>query len=270
MIKELIFKKVNNFWIDNGIVGLFKVLEYVKDNIIIKDEIDNIIEYEFSLNADSLKIELSNHNSEAIEVEEVHQDLFKILNEARNYLSEVYVNISTKKCRWFYKEKENEFMLFDKTSYKPHLRETFFNAKPEYEGTLYLPNTLEKETLDKKPKKINMSDIVFEKFEKFKENNKIAFNEKISAIERNVGFLNKPSKYTFGKEFSKDFVETGSKVCSFSGLKVKNTIEVNGMYSPIMTSSAGEMNFASNLQKKPQISSLSRILCLRKKIKCYI
>jgi hypothetical protein len=262
MIKDIVFSKVNNFWIDNGIVGLFKVLEHIKENVIITDDSENIIEYEITLSADNLKIELTSNLVEDVESNEIDGNLIKILNEARNYLSDAYVSISTKKCRWFYKEKENEFVLFDKTSYKTHLRGTFFNAKPEYEGILYSPNTLKKEILDGNPKKLNMSNLVFEKFKEFKDSNKEIFEKKIDSKERNEGFLNKPSKYTFGRMFSNDFVAKGSKICAFSGSKVKNTIEVNGMYSPIMTSSAGEINFASFLQKKPQISLLNSFIAV--------
>jgi hypothetical protein len=253
MITEIIFDKVNNFWIDNGIVGLFKVLENIREHAIL-DKDENIIEYDFLLSPNFLKIELLNPSNVEIGEDEVHPNLLKVLNEARSYLSDVYVSISTKKSRWYYNEKEDSFYIFNKTSYKNHLRGTFFNAKPEYEGTLYFPDILYKEVKDKHPKKINMSKEVFGKFEKFREDNKEIFSEKIDAKERGEGFINRPSKYTFGKEFTNDFTAKGGRLCGFSGLNVKNTIEINGMYSPIMTSSAGELNFASNLQKKPQIS----------------
>ncbi|MBK9568415.1 MAG: hypothetical protein IPO37_25635 [Saprospiraceae bacterium] len=71
MIKDIVFSKVNNFWIDNGIVGLFKVLEHIKENVIITDDSENIIEYEITLSADNLKIELTSNLVEDVESNEM-------------------------------------------------------------------------------------------------------------------------------------------------------------------------------------------------------
>jgi hypothetical protein len=67
------FKKTGNFWIDNGIVGLYKVLRRIKN----QDEPE--IEFDLKLNSDGLVIKqcsLDENNKQA-------RDLLSILNLAK-------------------------------------------------------------------------------------------------------------------------------------------------------------------------------------------
>lgn len=244
------FKKTGNFWLDNGIVGLYKILRKIYE--------DSDRNYELNLSPSSLILKSSIEDT--IE-EEPHSDLISILEKARNRLSQEYVSISIKNYRWYYEESQEQFFVFAKSSYKNHLRGTFFNAKPEYEGTLYLPDK-EKEVLDKIPKKKNMNEETYQKFLKFKNDNQEIFDKKMIAKERDEGFINNPSKYTFGDVLSSKILKKGIKKCGFSGFDFSDTIDVNGMYSPFITGTSGELNFSSFLEKKLKISSFYAFVAL--------
>ncbi len=244
------FKKTGNFWIDNGIVGLYKI---IKDRVCKKVSCDNL---EIILLKDKLIIKLLNNDSTFT------NSILNLLNEAQNELSIAYVSTSVKNYRWYYDETKDKFYLFQKTSYKPHLRGTFFNAKPGYEGTLHLPNKLKEEVLNKIPKKKSMTEKQLKTFQSFKDENNEIFTKSIIAKEREEGFLNHPSKYSFGDNFNLSFFEKGNKICGFSGSANKDTIDINGMYSPFFTGTSGELNFGSFLSKKTQISSLYAFIAL--------
>lgn len=136
MIKQIVFKKTNNFWIDNGIVGLFKILQFVQENITIKDENEIIIEYEISLGADSLKIELSNPNKEGVGEKDVHQDLIRILNSAKEVVVKNYFT-ATNNAGWLLKN--NQFEVYRKNDFKMHLKSFFTGKTPQTEGGLCVP-----------------------------------------------------------------------------------------------------------------------------------
>lgn len=135
MIREIIFEKTNNFWIDNGIVGLFKVLEDLKEKVVIKDESDNIIEYEISLNENNLKIELSKFSIQGNEGTEIHKDLFKILNSAKEEVVKNYL-IATENAGWILKD--DQFEVYRKNDFKMHLKSFFTGKTPKTEGGLCL------------------------------------------------------------------------------------------------------------------------------------
>lgn len=238
-------KKTGNFWVDNGIVGLFKI---IKDRVCKNINCDG---FEIKLLPERLLIASTNEAS-----------LSDLLETAQNELSKAYVSTSEKNYRWYYNEVEDKFCLFQKKSYRPHLRGTFFNAKPEYEGTIYLPEVLKEEVVNKTPKKKNMTAKQYEAFLLFKEANKEIFNKNITAKEREEGFLNTPSKYVFGDKFNASFLEKGKKFCGFSDGLYKEVIDINGMYSPFLTGTSGELNFASFLGKKQQISALYAFVAL--------
>ncbi len=241
--------KTGNFWIDNGIIGLYKILKEIEQEGI---------SYKITLTRSSLKVGALIEDDTEVNV---LPEVISILERARQQLTIKYTNISDKNFRWYYNEVEEEFYVFPKSSYKPHLMKTFFNAKPEYEGTLHFPNA-EKEVLNKTPKKKNMTDVVHEKFLQFQKTNQEIFDKKISAKEREEGFLNNPSKYTFGDSLSEKIFKKGNKKCWFSGLDFQEMIDVNGMYSPFVTSASGELNFTSFLGNKPKISSLYAYVAL--------
>lgn len=136
MIKEIVFNKVNNFWIDNGIVGLFKVLEHLKETVMIKDNSGNIIEYEITLSTDNLKIELPNQLNYEIEDTKIHKDLFKILNCAKEEVVKNYLT-ATDNSGWILKN--NHYEVYRKNDFKMHLKSFFTGKTPKTEGGLCVP-----------------------------------------------------------------------------------------------------------------------------------
>jgi hypothetical protein len=73
MDTSITFKKTNSFWIDNGIVGLFKVLEQIKERDPILGTGENFIEYDLLLGKDDLKITLLNPSNLRDSEDELHR-----------------------------------------------------------------------------------------------------------------------------------------------------------------------------------------------------
>ena len=50
MLREIEFKKTGNFWIDNGIVGIYKILQKINLEANLNDDYKIINFYDFILN----------------------------------------------------------------------------------------------------------------------------------------------------------------------------------------------------------------------------
>lgn len=74
--------------------------------------------------------------------------------------------------------------------------------------------------------------------------------------------MNTPPAHEIGNDFKLSFLEEGKKICSFNGKKYKLADVVTGMDYPFLTSPTGELNFASFLKGKPQISLLYSFIAL--------
>lgn len=298
MIQEIIFRKVNNFWIDNGIVGLFKVLENIRGNAIL-DENENIIEYDFSLSSNFLKIELLNPSTIEIGVDEVHPNLLKVLNEAKDKVVTSYLT-ATNNAGWLLKE--GKFDVYRKNDFKMHLKSFFTGKTPKTEGGVCVPfikkdveEILQKNNINfskdknntitlenrffknyKSKKEGDFKNIVVPNLKKedFKASDRLMSDDEfilfLNFIEENSllsiedskpttltgrGFLNSQPQYEIGVNFESIFLQIGDKPCSFSNEKVKVANVISGMDYPFSTGKSGEMNFASNLEKKPNISA---------------
>lgn len=240
-MEQIIFQKTGNFWIDNGILGLFhSLVQY--ENQFLKSGIS------FELDSDGLVIIATGTKP--------RETLLLALGKIREYLSEpgIYINKSENGYRWFYDQEKDSFHFYLKNSYKPHLRNNFFSAKPDDNGKIYPPGVIKK--VEKK--KLVMNERQYEKYLVFKKMNEETFKA-MTNKEREEGFLNGGTYYAFGRDFRKltwDYFEEGKKVCGISGFQSKKQMDINGMYSPFFTGKeSGEFNFASYLEKKPKISS---------------
>lgn len=131
MNSKITFYKVNNFWIDNGIVGLFKVLEQIKNHTPIEGESGNIVDYDLSLNSDSLKIELINSPSLDLADNELHPDLLRVLNTAKDEVVKTYLT-ATNNAGWLLRN--DEFEMYRKNDFKMHLKSFFTGKTPKTEG----------------------------------------------------------------------------------------------------------------------------------------
>ncbi|MFN3783521.1 MAG: hypothetical protein ACK4R6_06360 [Spirosomataceae bacterium] len=298
MIQEIIFRKVNNFWIDNGIVGLFKVLENIRENAIL-DESENIIEYDISLSSNFLKVELLNPSIVEIGVDEVHPNLLKVLNEAKNKVVTSYLT-ATNNAGWLLKD--GKFDVYRKNDFKMHLKSFFTGKTPKTEGGVCIPfikkdveEILQKNNINfskDKNSTITLENRFFKKYkskkegdfknivvpnlkkEDFKASDRLMSDDEfilfLNFIEENSllsiednkpttltgrGFLNSQPQYEIGANFESIFLQIGDKPCSFSNEKVKVADVITGMDYPFSTGKSGEMNFASNLEKKPNISA---------------
>lgn len=226
-------EKTGNFWIDNGIVGLYKILSELE-----KEEC-------YELTASGLEFSF-----------EEERDLVDILNKARQEVVAHYLK-KTGNFGWIYKN--TAFDVYERTDFKMHLKPFFTGKTPKTEGALLVPDAKESE-LGGKGRRMTNSE--YAGFQKFRENNagRIENNKKLKI--ENKGFINNPPAYEIGNDFSFEFFERGKNICSISGRKYKLTSVVTGMDYPFLTGKSGELNFSSFLKGKPQLSTLYSFVAL--------
>ena len=107
-------EKTGNFWIDNGIVALYKILRKTG--------------YSADLNASTLTVSTENNNGKSVE---------DILNHAKEEVVKFYLT-KTNGAGWIYNEER--FEIYRKTDFKMHLKSFFKGKKPTTEGALYTPD----------------------------------------------------------------------------------------------------------------------------------
>jgi hypothetical protein len=226
-MNTLIIEKTGNFWIDNGIVALYKVLRELGCNV--------------DLGASVLVVTSEKNEGKNIE---------EMLNKAKDKVVKSYLK-QTNGVGWIYRE--NNFEVYQKTDFKMHLKPFFTGKTPKTEGALF--------TMDSKDNELgaNGKKMTIEEQHEF-----LIFKDKMSPVMigdkkvplSNKGFLNNPPKYEIGKTFSCTFMNSGMKLCSFSGRRYQKADVVTGMNYPFLTGKSGELNFASQLNVKPAISEL--------------
>jgi len=279
MGNQISFKQTGNFWIDNGLVALRRIL------LGLKDELSELgQEYEAELNDDGLLIMIESG------------DVSTILDAAKNKAVENYL-VETVNRGWILKD--GKFEVYQKTDFKMALKPFFTGKTPSTEGALCVP--FEKERIKKliptkykikapKDSKKPEKDVPIVLELQFIENDKEQKKEYTVPIskpdatgksgrfmtdeefaqfldfaittmkDRNLkldgkGFQNTKPRYEIGEAFSDNFFLPGKKRCYFSGEQLKLVEGVSGMDYPFLTGNSGEINFASNLTGKPQISA---------------
>lgn len=229
----LTIQKTDNFWIDNGIVALYKILREIG--------------YYANMDASSLTISSEDNNNKSIE---------DILNHAKEEIVKHYLT-QTKGAGWIYKD--GQFEIYRKTDFKMHLKSFFTGKIPNTKGVLCTPDT-EDAKLGATGRRMIYEE--YQQFEEFKKDNSPIIIEDKKITIANKGFLNNPPKYEIGNSFSTDFLIKGKKLCTFSGKHYKYVSVSTGMNFPFLTGKSGELNFASQLNAKPTISALYDFISL--------
>lgn len=219
--------RTNNFWLDNGILGLFKILSS-------KDEYWDKVE----LLPNALIINLEG------------DELVEALNIAKAEVTKEYLT-KTKGVGWYYKD--SEFHVYEKTDFKMHLKSFFTGKVPSTEGSLVSIDAKNSEVSTKGRK---MTDEEYKKFISFKEKITKHPTTKDSIKFQNKGFINSPPFYDIGSSFNISYLNEGKKVDALTGIKSAKETNVSGMNYPFLTSGSGELNFSSHLKLKLKISSL--------------
>jgi len=232
-MSNLKIEKTGNFWIDNGIVGLYRTLCNL--------EYDDICE----ITANGLELLFDDD----------HQ-LIEALNKARTEVVTKYLK-KTGNFGWIYKD--SRFEVYERTDFRMHLKPFFTGKTPKTEGALLIPEAKDSE-LGGKGRRMTVSEYV--EFQKFKDENagRMENNKKLKI--ENKGFLNTPPSYEIGNDFDLSFLEAGKKICSFSGRGYKLADTVTGMDYPFLTGKSGELNFSSFLEGKPQLSTFYSFIAL--------
>ncbi len=253
--------KTGNFWIDSGIVGLYKVI-----GTLDKDD-------RCELTASGL--EFSFEGEEA---------LVDILNKARSEVVTHYLK-KTGNFGWIYRD--TAFKVYERTDFKMYLKPFFIGktGRP-VNGALGVPKV---EVCDIQ----NAKNVIVEKqkdsivFAKPPSGKKITFPKLKKDIAKGrimtgdeliqfiaflvdnedkkfdgMGYFDAPPVYELGANFSIAFLDEGKKICSFSEKKYKLADIVTGMDYPFLTGKSGELNFSSFLEGKPQLSALYSFVAL--------
>ncbi len=232
-MKKLKIDKTGNFWIDNGIVGLYKVLSKLENDDC------------WELTASGLEFSFEDEGT-----------LVDLLNKARAEAVKHYLK-KTGNFGWIYRL--SYFEVYERTDFKMHLKPFFKGKTPKTEGALLVPDAKDSELGGKGRR---MTNTEYEAFLKFKEDNagRIESNKKLKI--ENKGFINNPPAYEIGSDFSFAFLEEGKKTCTFSGKMYKLADVVTGMDYPFLTGKSGEINFSSFLEGKPPLSALYSFVAL--------
>jgi len=226
-------EKAGNFWIDNGVIGLYGILCYLG------------YEHVCDITANGLELSFDDE-----------QQLIEALNKARTEVVTKYLK-KTGNFGWIYKD--STFEVYERTDFKMHLKPFFTGKTPKTEGALLIPEAKDSE-LGGKGRRMTASE--YSAFQRFREENagRIENNKKLKI--ENKGFLNSPPSYEIGNDFDLGFLEAGKKICSFSGKGYKLADTVTGMDYPFLTGKSGELNFSSFLEGKPQLSTFYSFIAL--------
>ncbi len=258
---HLKIEKTGNFWIDNGIVGLYRTLCNL--------EYDDVC----GITANGLELSFEDESQ-----------LIEALNKARTEVVTKYLK-KTENFGWIYKD--SNFEVYKRTDFKMHLK-PFFTGKTgrPVNGALGVPEIEIDDIKDE-------SNFIVEKqkdsivFSRLSSKKKITFPKLKKEIAKGrimtkyelaqfvtfladnedkklegMGYFDVPPIYEIGKEFKSSFIQSGNKPCSFSGKKYKQIQKITGIDYPFLTGDSGELNFASFLEGKPQISSFYSFIAL--------
>lgn len=124
MIQEIIFNKTGNFWIDNGIVGLFEIFE----------ELDTT-KFSLNLTANQLILKVKEDFQESEE-----ELLVSLLNKANTKLTD-YCLGHTKNYGWLYDD--GKFEVYQRTDYKMFAKSFFKAIGIAKNGAISVPNKIE-------------------------------------------------------------------------------------------------------------------------------
>ena len=235
-MNRLIIERTGNFWIDNGIVALYKILRK--------------LDYNVDLDVSTLSVTSEKNEGKSV---------VEMLNQAKDEVVKHYLT-QTKGAGWIYIEKERHFKVYQKINYKLHLGKSFFEGKTgKTEGALCTPDS-KKSDLGAKGRYMTSEE--YQNFLEFKEKESpVKISDQKNEL-KNKGYLNSPPKYDIGDYFSTDYLKEGKKLCFFSGKRFYKVDIINGMNYPFLTSKSGELNFASQLDSKPSISALYNFISL--------
>jgi hypothetical protein len=243
MPNEIRFAKTGNFWLDNGIVGLYQVLAKVKEEPPM-DATDSPIRFEFGFEVKDEAEHLRVWVEEVPPTKGSAPELLAVLNAAKAKVAETYLT-KTSGYGWLYTD-QCEFALYQKTDFRMHLKPFFMGKTGKPKGTVYLPKDQE----SAKARDYVLKEDEPARFEAFKkgvlEGGKIKLTDK--------GYLHIAPVYEIGTEYEDSFELSGTNRCNFSGDSYKKTSTVSGMDYPFLTGDSGELNFASFLAEKPSIA----------------
>jgi hypothetical protein len=230
---SITFRRTGNFWIDNGIVGLYYTLQ----------KLDSETERE-RLKLKSFRTEFSEDGTHFTVSTKNQNDLVYLINAARDSAVEKFVTESTK-------NKRNIVFAERTRKYSNPLKKNFFPAYKDFYAGKVPTGTKAIELNSKNVKRGTQAVLTKKDIEKLEQ-----FKEKHAELktEKNV-WLNDSPKYDVGNPFEISFLERGKKFCAFSNENWRTTEAVKGYNFPFVAGSGG-INFFSQFTGSFEISSL--------------
>lgn len=232
-INTVTFKRTGNFWIDNGIIGLYSTLD--KLNTESERERCSLQPFSYRFSEDGTEFLINAANEE---------ELVRLMNAARECAVENFVTESTQNKR--------NIVFHEKTRTFSHpLKKDFLPAYKDFYAGKIPTGTKAAGTEETKTKRSTVAILTSDDLAKIE-----AIKEEFPELkaEKNI-WVSEPPKYEVGSPFEVSFVERGKKICAFSNEYWKYTEDVKGYNFPFLTGSGG-INFFSQFTGSFEISCL--------------
>lgn len=246
-MQTISFQRTANFWLDNGIIGLYRILM-----ALFSDDRQTGSDLDIKLTPNALIVTAN--------------DLTKVMNAALGLVTEHYLYVKDdNNFGWMYVQDKNRFETYVKKNWALHLKGFFKGKTPETEGGLLTKEAakaLKEKGKSLSRKKAVMSDSQEVAFHKFLEANNLYIPKKGDKKEKGKikisgeGVLNTSPVYELKDKFELQMNDEGRALCLLSGVFVKSAKKMAGTNYPFVTGESGEINFASNLSAELAMSSL--------------
>lgn len=229
---EIVFKKTGNFWIDNGIVGLYSIL------ISHQAHFEQLFGMQlFPLEREKLRVG----------VNEACIDSF--FSELKRLLIEAFV-YETNNYGFYYDQASNGFILSRKRDLQIDKKYYFQGFVPKPEGKISLKG---------------LSVSVHKKLENFLVKNKtykLSIEKEIPTSKMIFALSNK-TMVTGG------MLRQGRKLCSFCGDRFKKLISLDRMHFPLLVGFSNLKTFYSNLNSEFRLCGKCSLTALAGSYKSY-
>lgn len=231
-LTEIIFKKTNNFWIDNGIIGLYDVLTLRRS--YFEQAFDAQL---LSLGEDKLTVSIKK------------ECISPFFAELKRFLIEAFL-CETNNYSFYYDQTHDEFVLSRKRDILPDKKYYFQGFIPKPAGKISLQD---------------LSISAHKKLDNFLVKNmsyKISVKGDIPTSKMVFALSNKTV-------VDSGMLKAGKKLCGFCGSRFKKLISLDGMHFPLLVGFSNLKTFYSNLNNEFRLCGKCSLAALAGSYKSY-
>ncbi|MCF6159330.1 MAG: hypothetical protein E3K32_12360 [wastewater metagenome] len=229
---EITFKKTNNFWIDNGIVGLYTILvahqEYFEQMFSVQPPL---------LSNDGLILQMK------------QECINPFFAELKRLLIEGFV-YETNNYGFYYNQTNDEFVLSRKRDLLPDKKYYFQGFVPKPDGKVLLKNL--SVSTHKKLNNFLVKNVTY----KVSVGNEIPTSRMIFALSNKTAVNN-------------GMLMHGKKLCSFCGDKFRKLVSLDGMHFPLLVGFFNLKTFYSNMNSEYRLCGKCSLSALAGSYKSY-